>query len=151
MSIFSSKKEPFFSADEQKQIVASIQKAEKNTSGEVRIFIESKCEYVDPVERAKEVFFSLKMEQTEQRNAVLMYMAMEDHQLALFGDEGIHQRLGEEFWQAEVKKIILEIKQDHLVDGVCKVIEDIGMALQAEFPYHDEDRNELPDEIIFGD
>ena len=59
----------------------AIQEAEKNTSGEVRVFVERKCKYVDPVDRAKEIFFNLKMDKTKDRNAVLLYIAMDDHQV----------------------------------------------------------------------
>ena len=144
------KKREFFTAGQQEQMVAAIQKAEKNTSGEVRFFVESKCKFVDPVDRANEVFFSLKMDQTKDRNAVLLYMAVDDHQLALFADEGIYQRLGKEFWNDKVKEMIFHFTKDDFTGGVCKVIGDIGQALQKEFPYASDDKNELPDEIIFG-
>ena len=144
------KKREFFTPEEQQRMVAAIQKAEKNTSGEVRVFIESKCKYVDPVERAKEIFFSLKMENTKDRNAVLLYLALDDHQLALFADEGIYKRLGAEYWNIEVRKIISAFTKDDYTGGICLVVEDIGDALTAEFPYANNDKNELPDEIIFG-
>lgn len=144
------KKREFFNREQQQQIVEAIQKAEKNTSGEVRFFVESKCKFVDPVDRAKEIFFSLKMEQTIDRNAVLLYMAMDDHQLALFADEGIYQRLGGQYWNNEVKKIISYFTKDDYTGGICRVVRDIGEALQGEFPYESSDKNELPDEIIFG-
>ncbi len=144
------KKKEFFTSEQQHQMVEAIRVAEKNTSGEVRFFVESKCKYVDPVDRAKEIFFSLKMEQTEDRNAVLLYMAMDDHQLALFADEGIYQRLGTQYWNDEVKKIIAHFTKDNYTGGVCHVISDIGEALKKEFPYESSDKNELPDEIIFG-
>lgn len=145
-----SKKREFFTPEQQQLMVQTIQQAEKNTSGEVRFYVESKCEYVDPVDRAKELFFSLKMEQTKDRNAVLLYMAMDDHQLALFADEGIYQRLGAKYWNDEVKKIITHFTKEDYTGGVCHVISDIGSALQKEFPYESNDKNELPDEIIFG-
>ncbi|HEX8459846.1 MAG TPA: TPM domain-containing protein [Segetibacter sp.] len=144
------KKREFFTPEQQQLMVASIKKAEKNTSGEVRVFVESKCKYVDPVERAKEIFFNLKMENTKDRNAVLLYLALDDHQLALFADEGIYRRLGSEYWNIEVKKIISAFTKDDYAGGICLVVEDIGDALTAEFPYSDTDKNELPDEIIFG-
>ncbi|MDB5249371.1 MAG: hypothetical protein JWQ40_3765 [Segetibacter sp.] len=144
------KKREFFTAEQQQRIVEAIKKAEKNTSGEVRIFIEGKCKYVDPVDRAKEIFFNLKMENTKDRNAVLLYLALDDHQLALFADEGIYQRLGAEYWNKEVKKIISAFTKDDYTGGICLVIEDLGEALQVEFPYERSDKNELPDEIIFG-
>lgn len=131
-------------------MVDAIQEAEKNTSGEVRLFVESKCKYVDPVDRAKEIFFNLKMDQTKDRNAVLFYMAIDDRQLALFADEGIYQRLGAKYWNDEVRKIIGAFTKDDYTGGICAVINDIGISLQTEFPYANTDKNELPDEIIFG-
>lgn len=144
------KKREFFTPEQKNVMVEAIQRAEKNTSGEVRFFVESKCEYVDPVERAKEIFFGLKMDQTKDRNAVLLYMAMDDHQLALFADEGIYLRLGKQYWNDEVKKIIAHFTKNNYTGGVCNIIGDIGEALKKEFPYESDDKNELPDEIIFG-
>jgi len=146
---FTNKRE-FFTKEQQQLMVEAIQEAEKNTSGEVRFFVESKCKYVDPVDRAKEVFFGLSMDQTKNRNAVLLYMAMDDHQLALFADEGIYQRLGQKYWNDGVKRIIRHFTKNDYTGGVCTVIKDIGEALQKEFPYESGDKNELPDEIIFG-
>lgn len=150
MALFSDKKREFFTAEEKQRMVEAIQKAEKSTSGEVRLFIESKCKYVDAVDRAQEIFFSLKMQNTRDRNAVLLYLALDDHQLALFADEGIYQRLGREYWNKEVKKMISAFTKDDYAGGICLVIEDIGDALKAEFPYEASDKNELPDDIIFG-
>ncbi|MCW3112936.1 MAG: hypothetical protein JWR18_1332 [Segetibacter sp.] len=146
----SSKKREFFTPEQQQLMVDAIQEAEKNTSGEVRLFVESKCKYVDPVDRAKEIFFNLKMDQTKDRNAVLFYMAIDDRQLALFADEGIYQRLGAKYWNDEVRKIIGAFTKDDYTGGICAVINDIGISLQTEFPYANTDKNELPDEIIFG-
>ena len=131
-------------------MVEAIRKAEKDTSGEVRVFVESRCTYVDPVDRASEIFFGLKMDQTKDRNAVLFYIAMDDRQLALFADEGIYQRVGAKYWNDEVRKIIGAFTKDDYTDGICRVVTDIGLALKAEFPYQSDDKNELPDEIIFG-
>lgn len=151
MSLFSfNQKKQFFTKEQQQLMVEAIQEAEKNTSGEVRFFVESKCKYVDPVDRAREIFFSLKMNQTKDRNAVLLYIAMDDHQLAIFADEGIYQRLGANYWNVEVKKIIARFSKDDYTGGVCDVISDIGEALKKEFPYESSDKNELPDELIFG-
>lgn len=150
MGLFSKKQRQFFDAEEQQRMVQAVQEAERNTSGEVRVFVESRCKYVDAVERAKEIFFSLKMEQTKDRNAVLFYIAIDDHQLALFADEGIYQRLGAEYWNKEVKVIVGEFTKNDIIGGICKCITDIGNALKEQFPYETSDRNELPDEIIFG-
>ena len=145
------KKEEFFSEEEKAQLVAAIQQAEQQTSGEVRLFIESRCRFMDALDRAREIFFQLKMHETEFRNATLIYVAVKDHQVAIFGDEGIHQKVGSHYWEDEVKKMLIEFRQQHLADGLCQVITDIGEALQQYFPYNrTTDKNELPDEIVFG-
>lgn len=153
MGIFSflgSKKE-FFSVEEKQRIVEAIRNAEKATSGEIRVYVESKNPYVDPLERAAEIFFKLKMELTDHRNAVLLYVAMAHHELALFGDEGIYRALGRDFWENEVKHMITDFKGEHVVDGITDCIGHIGQALKEKFPYEaSADKNELPDEIVFG-
>lgn len=152
MSLFSFfTKKQYFTAEQQQQMVKAINEAEKNTSGEVRVFVEGKCKYMDAVDRAREIFVSLKMDKTKDRNAVLLYIAVKDKQMAVFADEGIYQRLGKEYWNNEVNKIIAEFKKDNHTQGICTVVKDIGEALKAEFPYDKVgDKNELPDEIIFG-
>lgn len=151
MPFFSfSGKQSFFTVEEENRIVDAIRRAEKRTSGEIRIYVESRCRFVDPVDRAAEIFFGLKMEETEDRNGVLIYIAMKDHQLAIFGDEGIHQRVGTEFWNNEVKKILKEFNASHFTEGIIEIVNDIGEALVNHFPYENEDRNELPDDIVFG-
>ena len=131
-------------------MVQAIQEAENHTSGEVRVYVEGKCEYVDPLDRAKEIFFSLQMEKAKDRNAVLFYIAMDDHQLALFADEGIYQRMGADFWHKEVQLIINKFSGKDIVGGICTCVLDVGQALKEQFPYESTDKNELPDEIIFG-
>ena len=89
MGLFSFfKKKAFFSEQDQARIVAAITSAEKSTSGEIRLFVESKNPYMDPLQRAAEIFFQSKMENTVDRNGVLLYIALKDRELALFGDEG---------------------------------------------------------------
>ena len=145
------KKKEFFNNEEKKLIVDAVQSAEQVTSGEVRVFVESKCSYVDAIDRAIELFFKLQMEKTDDRNAVLVYVAMEDRQLAVFGDEGIHNKVGNEFWNAEVKKMISNFNRDNYAAGISEVVRDIGAALTKHFPYNSNtDKNELPDDIVFG-
>ncbi len=145
------KQKEFFSAEEKKSIVDAIRLAEQRTSGEVRIFVESKCRFVDAIDRAKEIFFELGMDKTEERNGTVVYVAVKDKQAAVFGDEGIHQKVGQKYWEEEVNKMMVSFQQAHLADGIAQCIADIGQALHQHFPYdRDTDKNELPDEIIFG-
>ena len=145
------KKKSFFSEDEKKQIVDAIRIAERRTSGEVRLFVESRCKYMDPLDRAAEIFFNLKMNETTDRNAVLLYIAMKDRQLAVFGDEGIHKKVGSDYWNKEINLLISEFNTAHYGDGISQCVKDIGEALHQYFPFdNDTDKNELPDDIIFG-
>jgi uncharacterized membrane protein len=151
LSIFSfRKKQPFFTPEEENRIVEAIRKAEKRTSGEIRVYVESRCRFVDPVDRAIEIFYGLKMENTDDRNGVLIYIAMKDHQIAVYGDEGIHLKVGSAFWNKEIKTILEEFNAEHYTDGLITIIHDLGEALTSHFPYEKEDRNELPDDIVFG-
>ena len=145
------KKKEFFTEEEKQQLVTAIQQAEQQTSGEVRVYIESRCRFVDPLDRAREIFSQLKMYETEQRNATLVYVAVKDKQAAVYGDEGIHQKVGPDYWQTEIGKMVHHFKSEHLAEGICQVVTDLGHALKHYFPYNkDTDKNELPDEIIFG-
>lgn len=145
------KRKDFFSPDERARIIDAIRVAEMQTSGEIRLFVESRCKYVDPVDQASEIFWRLKMDQTVERNGVLIYVAIKDHQLAIIGDEGIHQRVGSQFWDKEVVNMLKHFQNKEFVAGIIAVVEDIGEALGTHFPYvTSTDKNELPDDIVFG-
>ena len=149
MSIF--RKKEYFSEEEKQRIVRSIKSAEQQTSGEVRVYIEKRCRFVDPLDRAAELFWGLKMDQTKERNGVLVYLAYKDRQFAILADQGIHQKVGDSFWQKEVNVMQQHFKQEHPADAIEHVVNDIGKALHTHFPYSkDIDKNELPDDIIFG-
>lgn len=145
------RKREFFTEEEKQSIVDAVKKAEQRTSGEVRVFVEHRCRYVNAIDRAIEIFGNLQMFKTDQRNAVLLYIAVKDRQLAVFGDEGIHQKVGDQYWENEVKKMIAAFNRDNIAEGISQCVFNIGEALCTHFPYDkDTDKNELPDDIVFG-
>lgn len=145
------KKNKFFTEAEHQQILQAIQQAEKETSGEIRVFVESKCSYMDALDRAKEIFQRLNMHTTTERNAVLIYVAVKHHQLAILGDEGIYKKVGKEYWNRLVKQMIHHFHKNDFVEGIRLSISEIGQDLQKHFPHHKYiDKNELPDDIVFG-
>jgi uncharacterized membrane protein len=147
---FFSKKE-FFTDAGKKQIVDAIQAAEHQTSGEVRVFVEHRCRFVDPLDRAVEVFASLKMDQAAARNGVLVYVATKDRQLALYGDKAIHEKVGDAFWNEKVKLILSHFNRDNFADGIAHIVTELGEVLRSYFPYDkNNDKKELPDDIVFG-
>lgn len=132
-------------------IVQAIRDAEKQTSGEVRVFVESHCRFVDPLDRAKEVFMKLEMDETKFRNGTLLYVAVKDRQLAVFADGGIHTATGPQYWKDVVQQILSMFNSESYAIGIKECILKIGDALKTHFPYDAAtDKNELPDEIIFG-
>lgn len=145
------KPKEFLTNDEKKQLVEAVQQAEMRTSGEVRVFIESKCRFVNAVDRAAEIFKNLKMYETQERNATIIYVAVKHRQVAVFGDEGIYKAVGEKYWSELVEKMIAAISQKGLAAGIIQAIYELGEALATYFPYDKGiDKNELPDEIVFG-
>jgi uncharacterized membrane protein len=141
----------FFTAEERQRIIEAVRDAERRTSGEVRVFVESRCPYMDAIDRATQIFFKLEMQKTADRNAVLIYVAIKDHQLAIFGDEGIHTRVGQAYWQNEIEQMITSFDRENYAEGIRQCVIDIGEALHTHFPFINEtDKNELPDDIVFG-
>ncbi len=150
-SFLKPKQHKFFTAEEESAIIEAIHIAEQQTSGEVRLYVERKNRFVDPLDRAAEVFMQLKMYETKDRNAVLIYVATVHHEMAVFADEGIYQKTGQEFWNNAVRAMISEFKKDHIAEGLIDIIRKTGQSLKTHFPYDKAtDKNELPDDIVFG-
>lgn len=145
------KKKPLFTVEENEIIVSAIRQAEMRTSGEIRVFVESHCKFMDPMDRALEIFAKLQMGNTQFKNAVILYIALKDHQLAVYGDAGINEKVGDEFWKASVQRILSHFNKNDYAGGISNCVKEIGESLYQHFPYSKElDKNELPDEIIFG-
>lgn len=139
----------YFTKEECVEMSAAIALAEKNSSAEVRVHFDSKCEG-DPYKRAISVFGSLKMYETELRNGVLIYIAMDDKKMAIVGDSGIDAVVGDGFWEDTIAMMCGCFSSGDIVGGVVKALESVGDKLKEFFPYMDDDKNELSDEITFG-
>ena len=150
-SLFNKKALRLLSKEEKEQIVQAIRQAESRTSGEIRVFMEAKCKTIDPVERAAQVFYQLQMQNTVDRNAVLLYVATKDKQLAIYGDDGIYKKTGTAYWEHLVTQILQHFNKACFATGICEYIQQIGEGLHEHFPYdRANDQNELPDDIVFG-
>lgn len=142
--------ETFFTKDQETQIVDAIKAAEKNTSGEIRVHIEPSTNGKDTLERAIEVFQELEMHQTEARNGVLLYLAFEDHSFSIFGDKGINEVVGADFWNSTRDLMQSAFKLGQFAKGLVNGITEAGNALKTHFPYQKDDQNELDDQISKG-
>lgn len=151
MSLFSNPAKSFFTEEEGRQIVAAIQAAETNTSGEIRVHLENKVKKGhDIMQQAAKVFHRLGMNDTELRNGVLIFFAVKDHRFAILADRGINEVVPEGFWDEIARNMSVRFKQKEFLTGLTEGIAAIGEQLQQYFPYQSDDINELPDEISFG-
>lgn len=144
------KKKPFFNEAQSQEIIRSIKEAERMTSGEIRVFVEHHCRFVNAMDRAFEIFGKLQMHQTKHHNAVLLYLALKDRQFAILGDEGIHQKVGDDFWKQELADLKKYFRENRFVDGIANCVLEIGESLKQYFPYESDNEDELPDDIVYG-
>ena len=140
----------YFTEENKLQITNAIRVAETNTSGEIRVHVESYCQD-DVLDRAAYIFEKLEMHKTELRNGVLFYLAMKDKKFAILGDAGINQKVPEDFWESTKDLVIAKLKEGKFSDGLAAGIIKAGEQLKAHFPYQKNDVNELSDEISFGE
>jgi uncharacterized membrane protein len=141
--------EDFLTIEQEQAIIKAIEIAEKNTSGEIRVHIE-KITDLPPLERALEVFNLLEMDKTELRNGVLFYVAVESKKFAILGDEGIHTKVTENFWDAEKELMLSYFKKGEFSKGLELAIIEVGNKLKENFPYQSNDTDELSNEISRG-
>lgn len=147
MGLFSflSKKLP---VDTQK-IEQAISILEKQTSAELRVVVERKApQNTTAIARAEALLDELKMRETTERNSVLIYLAFKPHYLAVVGDVGIHQQVGQVFWQIVYDAMKSQVRAGNYTQGICAGIEQVGKQLIAHFPYQENDVNELPNEVV---
>ena len=138
----------FFTPAEQDQLIQAIARAELNTSGEIRLHLESFC-LGNEISAARKVFTSLRMHQTRERNGVLIYIATMSHKIAIIGDEGIHQKLGTEFWERLVQKLIAQFRAHKKAEALSECILECGAQLGRFFPRQQDDKDELTNTISY--
>ena len=138
----------FFTSKEEKKIIKSIKKAEAQTSGEIRVHISQKPDG-DSLERAVTIFNELKMYNTKHRNAILIHISTHSKTFAIYGDEGIHKKVSNDFWN-EVRDGMLEsFQQGKICKGICKAVEKVGHSLKHYFPVNENNANELSNEVTY--
>ena len=144
-----SKVEDFLTQEEENEIVEAICTAEKNTSGEIRVHIENSTT-LDAFDRAMEVFHLLNMDQTELKNGVLIYLAVEDRTFVICGDKGINDLVTPDFWDTTKDVMVSHFKQNQFKQGLIEGVLRAGEQLKTYFPWQEGDVNELSNEISKG-
>jgi len=138
----------FLSKLEHDRIVQEIGEAESKTSGEIRVLIQRGKLKSDPFVAAQRKFHRLGMHKTRDRNAVLIFVAPRVHKFAVVGDEAIHQKCGDQFWQRVVERMRMHFQNEKFSDALVEAIEEILTVLESHFPKTSDDTNELPDDVI---
>jgi uncharacterized membrane protein len=144
-----SKVEDFLTKEEEQEIIEAIRVAEENTSGEIRVHIE-KTTSKAPFARALEVFYELKMNETQLQNGVLFYFAVEDQSFAICGDKGINDVVAADFWDCTKDKMTEQFRTGKFKQGIVDGILNAGQQLKKYFPWAEGDTNELSNEISKG-
>lgn len=140
----------FFSKEQEQEIIKAIRAVEKKTSGEIRVHLQKKCKG-DVMEKAKEVFFKLKMHETALRNGVIFFVVPRDHKFALLGDAGLDEVVPDTFWEQTKEELKAYFKRQEFTEGLVYGIQKVGDYLATYFPYQQDDENELPDEISYDE
>lgn len=139
----------FIHALNDQQIADAIAVAEKRTSGEIRVFV-SENAVDEPVVEAEKQFVRMGMTKTEQRNAVLIYFAPKSQKYAVIGDQGVHQKCGQKFWEHITEEMTPLLKARQFTEAVVLAVHEIGAVLAKEFPPIAGDKNELPNRVERG-
>jgi uncharacterized membrane protein len=145
----SNKVEAFLTAKEEQDVIEAIRLAELNTSGEIRVHLE-KTAHGDATNRALEVFYHLKMDNTKLQNAVLIYVAVKDKTFVIYGDKGINNVVPPHFWYSTKDVMQAHFKTGNFKQGLVEGILKSGEQLKKYFPYTDLDVNELTNNISKG-
>jgi uncharacterized membrane protein len=132
------------------RIVKAIKEAEAKMSGQIRVYIQRGKFEEEPLSRAQKKFLQLGMQKTKERNAVLIFVAPRSQKFAVVGDEGIHQKCGERFWQKLVEKMRGHFLREEFTEALVESIESTGELLARHFPKTSGSANELPDDIVEG-
>ena len=137
-------------------IAAAVRDAERGTSAEIRVHVERRVAHglrrrtTDPMERARQVFAALAMHRTVHRAGVLVYLAIEDRKLAIVGDEGIHARVGDDYWTGVRDRMVERLRAGAVRGAVIGAVAEVGTTLARFFPRRPDDVDELPDDISLG-
>ena len=139
----------FFSKEQKEDIRQAVLNAELDTSGEIRVHIETSCKG-DVMDRAAFIFDKMRMQKTEKRNGVLFYLAVANRRFSVLGDKGINAVVPEDFWD-DLKNLLLNhFREEMFTEGLIEGIGMVGTKLKKDFPYQAGDVNELSDDISFG-
>jgi len=129
-------------------IEEAIQQSERKHRAEIRVAIEVALEINElwrlrsARERALEVFAELGVWDTRERNGVLLYVLLAEHDVEIVADAGFDGHVTHDEWQRVCTLVERELGAGRWRDGVLVGIEAVTALLVREFPRSGPDRNE---------
>jgi uncharacterized membrane protein len=138
----------FLSDTETAAIRAAIQDAEQSTSAEVKVVLARHC-WGNLKSKARKVFRELGLDRTKQHNAVLLLLIVSNREFLVYGDEGIHEKVGQGFWDDVCRQMCDAFGQERFAEGVCQAVHLIGEKLATYFPHQWDDVDEISNEIVY--
>lgn len=137
----------FLKSLDQDRIVAAIDTAEQQTSGEIRVHIQPTTRGAEIRPLGERTFERLGMTKTALRNGVLLFIACEEQRFVILGDKGINEKVPAGFWDDIAARLTARFKSGEFTDGIVDAIHSAGEELKAFFPRAHGDVNELTNDI----
>ena len=140
----------FLTEDDSERIANAIKETESRTSAEIKFVIVRHC-WTDIKRKAAEIFKRYDLDKTEQRNCLLILLVTANREFLIYGDQGIHEKVGQDFWEDTSSLMMNKFKEGAFGDGICEAIKLVGEKLACHFPYQADDTNEISDEVVHED
>jgi uncharacterized membrane protein len=138
----------FFSEQERASIDAAIKQAEGRTSAEIKLVVARHC-WTDLKTNAAALFRKLGLDKTAERNCVLILLILTNREFLIYGDQGIHEKVGQGFWDDVRDLMANHFRNDEFSQGLCEGVAMIGEKLARHFPRRPDDKNEISDEVVY--
>lgn len=138
----------FLSEAESGKINSAIKDAERRTSAEIKLVIARHC-WGNIRTKASKIFNKLGLDKTEERNCVLILFIVTNREFLIYGDQGIHQKVGQGFWDDIRDKMEAAFQKDEFADGISQGVRLIGQKLSEYFPHQRDDIDEISNEIVY--
>jgi uncharacterized membrane protein len=132
------------------RIAQAVAAAEQQTSAEVKVIVLRHC-WTDIRDKAKSLFYKHELHKTKDRNAVLILLVLTNREYLVYGDKGIHEKVGEVFWTEVVDAMREKFRDGNLAEGLCAGVARVGEQLATYFPRTSDDVNEISDEVVHED
>ena len=131
------------------RIEAAIAASEQRTSGEIRVSV-ARLFWGDVRKTAEKGFQRLGMTETRDRNGVLFFIVPSRRRFAVIGDQGIHAKVGDDFWIELSDILSAAFRESRFTDGLVQAIEAVGARLAIHFPPRPDDNpDQLPNTVDF--